>query len=121
MLEINKIIRDLWQISYQGKDISTIIIKSDVQKNSVKRGSRKKSFNYRIVFLTNRGKELDMKGRCSMGQRVLASIVIRLALANAFCTKCDILALDEPTTNLDRKHIRVLAEQLRNLIEDRLD
>ena len=56
-----------------------------------------------------------------MGQRVLASIVIRLALANAFCVKCDILALDEPTTNLDRKHIRILADQLKNLIEERFD
>jgi len=60
-----------------------------------------------------------MKGRCSMGQRVLASIVIRMALANAFCIKCDILALDEPTTNLDRKHIKILADQLKNLIDER--
>lgn len=73
------------------------------------------------MFLTKSGKELDMKGRCSMGQRVLASIIIRLALANAFCTKCDILALDEPTTNLDRKHITILSEQLKILIEERIE
>lgn len=52
------------------------------------------------------GKELDMKGRCSMGQKVIASIVIRLGLAEAFCTNCGILALDEPTTNLDKDHIK---------------
>ena len=46
-------------------------------------------------------RSIDMKGRCSAGQRVLASIVIRLALAQTFCIKCGILALDEPTTNLD--------------------
>lgn len=45
--------------------------------------------------------ELDMKGRCSAGQKVLASLVIRLALAETFCLNCGILALDEPTTNLD--------------------
>ncbi len=43
-----------------------------------------------------------MKGKCSTGQKVLASIVIRLALAQVFCTKTKILALDEPTTNLDK-------------------
>jgi len=61
-----------------------------------------------------------MKGRCSMGQRVLASIVIRLALAEAFCMKCDILALDEPTTNLDRKHINRLGKELAKLIDTRM-
>ncbi len=33
--------------------------------------------------------------------QVLASLVIRLALAESFCLNCGILALDEPTTNLD--------------------
>ena len=31
--------------------------------------------------------------------------MIRLALAEAFSLKCGILALDEPTTNLDKNHI----------------
>lgn len=47
------------------------------------------------------GAELDMRGRCSAGQKVLACLVIRLALAETFCLNCGILALDEPTTNLD--------------------
>lgn len=47
------------------------------------------------------GVELDMRGRCSAGQKVLASLLIRLALAETFCVACGILALDEPTTNLD--------------------
>lgn len=38
-----------------------------------------------------------MRGRCSAGQRVLASIVIRLALAETFCINCGCIALDEPT------------------------
>lgn len=48
---------------------------------------------------------MDMRGRCSMGQKVLASIVIRLALSESFGNNCGVLALDEPTTNLDNVHI----------------
>ena len=32
--------------------------------------------------------ELDMRGRCSAGQRVLCSLIIRLALADSFCVNC---------------------------------
>lgn len=56
--------------------------------------------------------EMDMRGRCSAGQKVLASIIIRLALAESFGTNCGILALDEPTTNLDQENILALATAL---------
>ena len=56
--------------------------------------------------------EMDMRGRCSAGQKVLASIIIRLALAESFGTNCGILALDEPTTNLDQANIQALAAAL---------
>jgi len=55
---------------------------------------------------------LDMRGRCSAGQKVLASIIIRLALAETFGLNCGFLALDEPTTNLDSDNIQSLAEAL---------
>lgn len=57
--------------------------------------------------------ELDMRGRCSAGQKVLASIIIRLALAETFCVNCGFFALDEPTTNLDHQNIVSLAENLK--------
>lgn len=44
--------------------------------------------------------------------QVLASLIIRLALAETFCLNCGILALDEPTTNLDRDNIESLAHAL---------
>jgi len=41
--------------------------------------------------------------------QVLACLIIRLALAETFCLNCGILALDEPTTNLDAgKLLRIL-------------
>ena len=59
---------------------------------------------------------LDMRGRCSAGQKVLASIIIRLALAETFCINCGLLALDEPTTNLDCDNIEGLAIALSDII-----
>lgn len=44
--------------------------------------------------------------------QVLASLIIRLALAETFCLNCGILALDEPTTNLDGPNSESLAGAL---------
>lgn len=63
--------------------------------------------------------ELDMRGRCSAGQKVLACLIIRLALAETFGINCGILALDEPTTNLDVENIQSLAQSLRDVVQVR--
>ncbi|KAJ3051631.1 DNA repair protein rad50 [Rhizophlyctis rosea] len=111
MEDINKIIRELWVNTYQGSDIDTIEIRSD---NDGIKGNRQ--YNYRVVMLKGET-ALDMRGRCSAGQKVLTSLIIRLALAETFCINCGILALDEPTTNLDRDNIESLAESLANIIK----
>ena len=79
-------------------------------------GKASKSYNYRVVMRKGGDNFLDMRGRCSAGQKVLASIVIRLALAETFCLNCGILALDEPTTNLDEYNKSGLAVALAKLI-----
>lgn len=63
--------------------------------------------------------EMDMRGRCSAGQKVLASIIIRLALSDSFGHNCGIIALDEPTTNLDKENIASLAQSLVTIIDER--
>ncbi|KAI8052552.1 P-loop containing nucleoside triphosphate hydrolase protein [Syncephalis plumigaleata] len=113
MKEVNKIIRELWISTYQGNDIDTIEIRSD---HEATRGNR--SYNYRVVMLKG-NTELDMRGRCSAGQKVLTSLIIRLALAESFCLDCGIIALDEPTTNLDRENIESLAESLASIVRTR--
>jgi len=55
---------------------------------------------------------MDMRGRCSAGQKMLASIIIRLALSDSFGQNCGILALDEPTNALDVDNIDALAGSL---------
>ncbi|KAI8609862.1 hypothetical protein BC830DRAFT_1148567 [Chytriomyces sp. MP71] len=111
MDEINKIIRELWVNTYKGNDIETIEIRSDNEGSA-----KNRSYNYRVVMIKEQT-ELDMRGRCSAGQKVLACLIIRLALAETFCLNCGILALDEPTTNLDRDNSEALAESLSNIIK----
>ncbi|KAL6122201.1 hypothetical protein NUSPORA_00790 [Nucleospora cyclopteri] len=106
--ELNLILADLWANTYMGKDIEKIELKSDLTATT---------YNYRIVMYKN-NVELDMRGRCSAGQKMISSILFRIALAHAF-SQAEILALDEPTTNLDRKNVESLAETLSNLISKR--
>jgi DNA repair protein RAD50 len=113
MEEINRIIEELWQRTYQGTDVDTILIRSD---NENAKGNR--NYNYRVSMI-KQDAEMDMRGRCSAGQKVLASIIIRLALAECFGVNCGLIALDEPTTNLDRDNIRSLAESLHDIIKHR--
>jgi DNA repair protein RAD50 len=113
MEEINRIIEELWKATYRGTDVDTILIRSDSESQ---KGNR--SYNYRVCMV-KQDAELDMRGRCSAGQRVLASIIIRLALAECFGTNCGLIALDEPTTNLDSDNIRSLAQSLADIIEQR--
>ena len=47
---------------------------------------------------------------------MLACLIIRLALAETFCLNCGILALDEPTTNLDAENAASLAAALRQIM-----
>jgi len=84
-------------------DIDAIEIHSESEKTGA-RGS----YNYRVV-MNKGGVELDMRGRCSAGQKVLACLLIRLALAETFGLNCGVLALDEPTTNLDYENSERLA------------
>lgn len=113
MEEINKMLKFLWTSTYKGTDIDSIAIKSEVNTQG-----KSKSYNYRVV-MNKKSVELDMRGRCSAGQRVLTSILIRLTLAECFGSNCGIIALDEPTTNLDDENAIGLAESINKIIETR--
>jgi DNA repair exonuclease SbcCD ATPase subunit len=129
LAEINDIVKDLWTHTYSGNDIDNIEIRSDTEDGTGAVGSgagaaadpaakASRSYNYRVV-MSKGDSELDMRGRCSAGQKVLASIVIRLALAESFGSSTGLLALDEPTTNLDAANRAGLARALARIIERR--
>ncbi|KJA21183.1 hypothetical protein HYPSUDRAFT_141004 [Hypholoma sublateritium FD-334 SS-4] len=113
MEEVNDTMKHLWNKTYQGTDIDGIKIRSDVEGAASKR-----SYNYRVV-MTKDQVEMDMRGRCSAGQKMLASIIIRLALSDSFGQNCGILALDEPTNALDTENIDALAASLVDIINER--
>ncbi|KAH9042066.1 hypothetical protein EDB85DRAFT_2071691 [Lactarius pseudohatsudake] len=106
MEEVNDTMRHLWNKTYQGTDIDGIRIRYDSEG-----GASKRSYNYRVVMMKDQV-EMDMRGRCSAGQKMLASIIIRLALSDSFGQNCGILALDEPTNALDVENIDALAASL---------
>jgi DNA repair protein RAD50 len=87
MEEINAIAGELWRSTYQGTDVDTIMIRSENENATSKR-----SYNYRVVMV-KQDAEMDMRGRCSAGQKVLASIIIRLALAECFGINCGVSTL----------------------------
>lgn len=122
MEQINAVLKELWQQTYRGKDIDYIEIRSEIGGKTASGAARKrKTYNYNVVMHVGNEHDLiiPMRGRCSAGQRVLASLLIRLALAETFCSNCGILALDEPTTNLDSKNIEALAYALNQIVTRR--
>ena len=126
MEEINRLLQELWQKTYQGSDVDGIRIRSESERATASGGASatatttgRRSYNYRVVMV-KQDAEMDMRGRCSAGQKVLASILIRLALAECFGQNCGLIALDEPTTNLDRDNVQALAQSLHGLIKDRM-
>ncbi|OZC05081.1 hypothetical protein X798_07948 [Onchocerca flexuosa] len=88
------------------------------KSESAGENEKKKSYNYRVVMYVG-GTEIDMPGRCSAGQKMLASILIRIALSDVFCDKCSIIALDEPTANLDVLKVENLGDMLADIISAR--
>uniref|UniRef100_A0A1I7XLY5 SMC_N domain-containing protein n=1 Tax=Heterorhabditis bacteriophora TaxID=37862 RepID=A0A1I7XLY5_HETBA len=107
MTAINEILDDLWRkIGF-------------TRSEGVSAGEKRKAYDYRVVMLVEGGIEIDMRERCSAGQKMLASILIRIALADVFGGMCSIIALDEPTTNLDSCKVEHMAEMLNDLIAAR--
>lgn len=75
MEEINIIIRELWKNVYRGNDIETIEIQSEADDGPATSTIKaRRSYNYRVVMIKN-GIPIDMRGRCSAGQKVDLNLV----------------------------------------------
>jgi DNA repair protein RAD50 len=82
-----------------------------------KEKDKQRSFNYEIQLVTSNDCIMILKNTSSSGQKVLSSIVIRLALAEFFGSNCGIFALDEPTNHLDDANKESLALFLKRLAD----
>lgn len=116
MQQINQSIRSLWREIYRGNDIDYIEIRANEPKEVGVTRVRRYSY---CVMQGKNGIEMEMRGRCSAGQKILASLIIRMALSETFSANCGVMTLDEPTTNLDQENIASLCEALSKILEDR--
>ena len=112
--QINQCVNNIWKHTYESKDIQEVYIEL---ADDNKKLSHKKNFTYRLMGKFYDNKPSELKGRCSAGQKMMISIVIRLALAEAFCSRCRVISLDEPTTNLDKLNSGKLASFLKSFLE----
>lgn len=116
--QINTVLKRIWREVYTGCHIDYIEIQSSVDNTVPSTAQAPKSYNYRMVMVTHNGTEMDMRGHCSAGERVLASLIVRITLMETFCSNCNVLILDEPTTNLDRDNIVSLEASLAKLVNE---
>lgn len=65
MSTVNKIMGKLWKHVYKGTDTSSIEICTEPTEVS----NNRRSYNYKLIQ-TKHGCKMDMKGRCSAGQKV---------------------------------------------------
>lgn len=66
MSTINRIMKQMWKLVYTGTDTTSIEICTNVTGGL---DTARRTYNYKLVQ-TKHGHELDMKGRCSAGQKV---------------------------------------------------
>ncbi|CDR93914.1 hypothetical protein, conserved [Babesia bigemina] len=107
--QINVVLKRVWREVYTGTNIDYIEIQSNDDTTVASTG---------MVMVTHSGVEMDMRGHCSAGERVLASLILRITLTESFCYNCNILALDEPTTNLDKDNIVSLETSLAKIVSE---
>ena len=77
--------------------------------------------DYVLQLQRRNGDWVNVEGMVSGGERAIACLALRIAFSLALAPQLKILILDEPTANLDRASISVLASTLRERIGDFMD
>lgn len=112
--KINQVLKSRWRQIYQGGDIDHI----ELVDEEITRTKNQKGYNYYIA-MTKSGIRMKMREKGSAGQKALACIIIRMALAELFVKDFAIIALDEPTANLDLANVISLAKAIGNYVKRR--
>lgn len=107
IIKINDVLRIKWRKIYRGSDIDSI----ELVDEEITKGKDKKAYNYYIAMKKG-GVLMKMREKSSAGQKALASIILRMTLAELFVKDFAFIALDEPTANLDLANVRSLADAI---------
>ncbi|KAL7189076.1 hypothetical protein ACSBR1_038858 [Camellia fascicularis] len=116
--ELNEVLtRELAEDGYSGVEVRVTPIRTEIIIRATRTQNVLGEKGRRIRELTS---VVQKRFKFPEGNGViLASLIIRLALVETFCLNCGILALDEPTTNLDGPNAESLAAALLRVMEDR--
>lgn len=112
--KINEVLRARWRQIYQGTDIDLI----ELVDEEIVRNKNQKAFNYYLAMRKG-GIRMKMREKSSAGQKALASIILRMTLAELFVKDFAFIALDEPTANLDLANVQSLARAIGNYVKRR--
>jgi lipoprotein-releasing system ATP-binding protein len=67
------------------------------------------------------GEWLNAAGYASGGEKIIASLALRIAFTKILTPQLNVLILDEPTHNMDDKAIATFVEVLQNDLSDFLE
>ncbi|OXA62488.1 DNA repair protein RAD50 [Folsomia candida] len=112
--EINQYLADKWESLFPYDDIPSISLSQVEIKHE---GVRRVDYNYHFNMDTSADGELKMRGRSSHGEKILAALIIRCALAKKFGPNCEILAFDEPMGGLDGDMGRGLVDHFSSITD----
>lgn len=112
--KINEVLKFRWRQIYKGSDIDSI----ELVDEEIVKGKNNRAFNYYIA-MRKRGMVMKMREKSSAGQKALAAIILRMTLAELLVKDFALIALDEPTANLDIDNVKSLATTIGNYVKRR--
>lgn len=102
---VNSTMNKLWNTLYPYRDFIAVRLYTE-------------EGDYSLQLQGRDGRWVNVEGNVSGGERAIACLALRVALALALAPQLRILVLDEPTANLDVKAISELATTLRERINE---
>lgn len=103
ILAVNEVMSNLWQELYPYDKWSSLRLLANDE-------------DYLLQLKETNGDWLSVTGFASGGERMIASLALRIAFSKILAPNLDLLILDEPTHNLDKNAIETLTQ----IIEEKL-
>jgi DNA repair protein SbcC/Rad50 len=108
ILAVNEVMSQVWVEIYPYDKWSGVRLSSTEQ-------------DYTLQIKEAEGDWVGVAGFASGGERMLASLAVRIAFARVLAPGLSLLILDEPTHNLDEKAVSTFIDVIQNRVSDFLD